>query len=184
MIDAIKTQIISPKKPKISSKNQKCEPVILNNNSPSISSFSHISPRTKRPKLDKDSGVESTNLSDNEYQKLYSMDLLEALRRNQKPPMHSVDSNKLVAPPSSPVTSPSTPRTEEICMDMNISSSIKSGIFEKRKKFFEKSEIRNMSPRRNQNESSSGSTTSTSSNENSSEVPNFIQRPGKGNYFH
>lgn len=189
-IDAIKAQLISQKKTKITSKHKSetissTEMKNLNTTilSPSVSSISQKSPRTKKPKLDKDSGVESTNLSDNEYQKLYSMDILEALRRNQKPPDHSVDSNKLLAPPSSPVTSPSTPRNKEITLDMNISSPIKSGIFEKRKKFFEKSEIRNNYPRKVRSESSSGSSMSCSSNENTAEEINFIQRPGKGYYF-
>lgn len=169
-MDAMKNQIRTPKimainredtemSLKLELESEKSSSTVL---SPTISSISQISPRTKKPKLDKDSGVESLNLSDNECQKLQpSMDFLEVLRRNQSRD-RLVDSDKLVAPPSSPVTSPSTPRCKDSSMDMNISSSIKSGIFEKRKKFFEKNKLENVRPRKTRSESSSSSTSSCS----------------------
>lgn len=196
LMDELKARIISAQtKPKIITlKNDSSEitpsPEVEEKNLyTTVSSISLIFPPTKKPKLDKDSGVESTTLSDNESQKLpasrnlHSMDLLEALRRNQSPD-RSINSDKLVAPPSSPVTSPSTPRSKENSLDMNISSSIKRGIFEKRKKFFEKSEIRNISPRKTKSESSSTSTTSCSSSENGLAIRRFIERSGNAKYLH
>ncbi|KAL5288059.1 hypothetical protein ACFFRR_008730 [Megaselia abdita] len=183
LMDIVKNKVIA-KQEKTKSVSVKKEEHLETKNSslvvsPTVSTISQISPRTKRPKLDKDSGIDSMNFSDSESQKrhpsLNSMDLLEALRKNQSLD-HSVDSDKLVAPPSSPVTSPSTPRSKESMADMNISSSIKCGIFEKRKKFFEQNEFENVSPRKTKSESSSCSTSSLSSDENNLSSKNRVGR--------
>lgn len=107
----------------------------------SNSTISSFSPRLKKPKLDKDSGNESNSLSDNESRN--HIEPLNLIFLPTKKQGFIEDSDKIVAPPSSPVSGPTTPKLKKEAIDMNIYS-ISEGIFEERKSFFENTKLKSM----------------------------------------
>lgn len=146
--EAIKRKVITKNsKPQVMeskpSKMKVCEPDSELSDSLEVTSsnISKLSPRIKKPKLDQDSGNESTSLTDSESRKkikpITSNTLILALQSNMRQEFGQNNSHKLVAPPSTPITTPSTPRFGKCqAFDMNIYS-ISGGIFEERKSFFE-----------------------------------------------